>query len=187
MFLPSITAETSLWYPASVPWNDTSKTMIHVGKMVLHAPAGKYGFLKIKQGHFYFENGQRIRFWGANISAEGNFPPHQTAEKLAGHLAKFGFNIIRLHHMDSNYVPRGILDKSSGNTQILSSEQLDKLDYLIYQLKKHGIYVDINLHVGRKFTILDGVADAKNLPRNSKQVTLFDRRLIELQKDYARQ
>ncbi len=173
------------WFPFTVPWDDASVTATDVSRLTADAPAGKHGFLTVRNGHFYFEDGIRIRFWGANLSIEGNFPPRDTAEKLAGHLAKTGFNIIRLHHLDSNYAPLGIFDRTNRDTRTFSPEQLDRLDYLIYQLKSKGIYVDINLHVGRKFTAADGVADAKNLPRNSKQVTLFNRKLIDLQKDYA--
>ena len=47
--------------------------------------------------------------------------------------------------------------RTSGTTRYrdrrhISPAQLDKLDYLIAQLKKNGIYADINLHVSRQFT-----------------------------------
>ena len=32
-----------------------------------HKPAGKYGFLRNKEGDFTFENGQKIRFFGINL------------------------------------------------------------------------------------------------------------------------
>jgi len=178
-------ASAEEWFPFTVPWDDEDDNVTHAGKLLLDAPAGKHGFLKIMDGHFFFEDGTRIRFWGTNLSAGANFPSHNDAEKIAAHLAKSGFNIIRFHHMDSSYAPRGIFDKSNGDTMTLSPEQLDRLDYLIFQLKQRGIYADLNLHVGRKFTSRDGVEDARNLPRNSKQVTMFDEKLIELQKDYA--
>lgn len=28
------------------------------------APAGKYGHVNVKEGHFYFENGKQVRFFG---------------------------------------------------------------------------------------------------------------------------
>ncbi|MCC2686194.1 MAG: hypothetical protein K0R75_3093, partial [Paenibacillaceae bacterium] len=103
----------------------------------------------------------------------------------AGRLAKYGFNIVRLHQMDFHSAPNGIFQRNSNNTLSLDDEQMDKLDYLIYQLKMKGIYVDINLYTGRKFTEADGVVEAKDLP--DKYVTLFDPKLVELEKDYARQ
>jgi len=182
----NLLSNSDQWFPFTIPWDDKSDNVINVGKLVLDAPAGKHGFLKIKDGHFFFEDGTRMRFWGTNLSGGANFPTHEEAEKVAAHMAKYGFNMVRLHHMDSNYAPNGIFNKSLKNTSTLDEEQLDKLDYLIFQFKQNGIYVDINLHVGRKFTETDGIVDAKYLPRNSKQVTLFDEKLIDLEKDYAK-
>ena len=51
---------------------------------------------------------------------------------------------------------------------------------------KRGIYLNLNLHVGRKFTAADGVAQADWLGYG-KYCVIFDPRMIELQKDYARQ
>jgi hypothetical protein len=127
------------WFSFNVPWDDSSDSITNVGKLILDAPAGKHGYLQVKDGHFYFQDGTRIRFWGTNLSAGANFPSHDDAEKIAAHMAKLGFNIVRLHHMDSNYAPSGIFDKASKDTSTLSSEQLDRLDYLIYQFKLKGI------------------------------------------------
>ena len=50
-----------------------SKTQVNKGVLdfsfVLDAPAGKHGFLQIKDDHFYFEDGTRARFLGFNIAA----------------------------------------------------------------------------------------------------------------------
>lgn len=177
-------AET--WYPFEIPENDAKSNIIDAGKIVLDAPAGKHGFLTVKDGHFYFEDGTRMKFWGANLTFKACFPDHDSADNMAAHLAKYGFNIVRIHHIDSLGAPSGIFDTAKGDTQTLSEEQLERLDYLIFKLKEKGIYVDLNLHVGREFTENDDVIDASNIPYNSKIVTLYDDRLIELQKDYAR-
>ena len=54
---------------------------------LLDAPAGKHGFVRVKDGHFYFEDGTRIRFLGFNMAARSNTPNHETAEKLAARFA----------------------------------------------------------------------------------------------------
>ena len=183
----SVFADSSAngWFPFTTSSNSDTDNIIDAGKLVLDAPAGKHGFMQAKDGHFYFEDGTRIRFWGVNFSMMASFPDHETSEKTAAQLAKYGFNIVRLHLMDWNSEPMGIFSKSSGGTSELSQQQLDRLDYLVYQLKQKGIYVDINLHVARQFTSADGVMDADKLPTNSKVVTLFDDKLIDLQKEYA--
>lgn len=113
---------------------------------------------------------------------------------MAERLSFFGFNAVRLHHMDFFFEPRGIFqdispahkDKQLKKTTQLSKKQLHKLDYLIYQLKQKGIYADINLLVSRHFTKADGVKNAEQLGIAAKPVSMFDPALIALQKDYAR-
>jgi len=173
------------WFSFTIPFDDKSDNIVNVGKIVLDAPAGKYGFVKADKGHFFYDNGKRVRFWGVNLSMAANFPSHKNAEKIASHIAKYGFNIVRLHNFD-NYAPDGIFVKGSGNTLTFDKTQLDKLDYLVYQLKIRGIYVDMNLYVNRVFTKMDGVAFADELSDNVKAATMFDPHIIDLQKDYTR-
>lgn len=49
---------------------------------LLDAPAGKHGFVVVKDGHLATEDGQRIRFWGVNITtgvaARGRCRPRRT-------------------------------------------------------------------------------------------------------------
>ncbi|MDQ7849857.1 MAG: cellulase family glycosylhydrolase [Armatimonadota bacterium] len=167
-------------------WDDARPTVTHVGRLVLDPPAGKRGFVMVEGEGFRFQDGTPVKFWGVNLSAGANFPQHEVAEQVAARLAKLGFNLVRLHHMDSAYEPRGIWDRNFTDTRHISQEQLERLDYLIAQLKSRGIYVDLNLHVGRPFAVADGVVEAALIPRLGKFVTLFDRRLIDLQKEYAK-
>jgi hypothetical protein len=64
---------------------------------------------------------------------------------------------------------------------------MDREDYFLSEMEKRGIYIDFNLLVGRPFTEADGVRDAKLLHEGAKGTSFFDARLIELQKEYARQ
>lgn len=168
---------------------------------LLEAPAGKHGFISIKDGHLADGSGKRWRIWGANFSGRMNVPPMKLAPPLARHLAKNGLNCVRLHFMDIRY-PNGILMRSKTSqvrkagdlpqrpqdetTRALDPEGLTRLDYMIACLKQHGVYVDINLNVARPFTEADGVTEAEWLGYG-KALTYFDERLIELQKEYARQ
>ena len=172
------------WAAFYLPWDDSSPSATDVS-FFLDPPAGKHGFLQVKDGHFYFEDGTRIKFWGTNLDAGTIFPTHEQAEKIAARLAKFGFNIVRLHGLDREYKPLGVFDSDFPDTQHLDLEQLDRLDYLISQLKQQGIYVDMNLYVYREFTSADGVQEADELQRNGGAAPLFDKRMIELEKEYA--
>ncbi|HOW43225.1 MAG TPA: hypothetical protein P5110_01215 [Candidatus Omnitrophota bacterium] len=199
LFCPSIQAQTQEnedgeWYPFYFPEKLDPDSPMNIGKLVLDAPAGKHGFCKVKDGHFYFEDGTRAKFWGTNLCFNACFPTKEQAEMLATRIAYFGFNAVRLHHMDFYFEPKGIFedvcpaykDPQMKRTGVLSKKQLDKLDYLIYQLKIRGIYIDMNLLVARHFTEADGVKFAKELGMAAKPVSMFDPKLIELQKQYAK-
>ncbi len=181
--------------PAKAPdFQGLPASTFNAGKDVLDAPAGKHGFVKVKDGHFYFEDGARAKFWGTNLCFGACFPEHKDAEVMASRIAYFGFNAVRLHHMDFYFEPNGIFEdiapayknKQMKPTGHLSPRQLDKLDYLIYQLKQRGIYININTLVSRSFTEADGVVDAGKLGMAAKPYSLFDKKLIELQKQYAK-
>lgn len=205
--------DTTGWFTFTLPWDDAASTVIDASDLLLDAPGDDpaalvdaRGFVTTADnGHFIFSNtGQRVRFWGTNLAFSANFPPSpdyppdpgefgdvQAAEKLAGRLAKLGFNAVRFHHMDNGSRPHGLWLNPWDNTQDIDPVQLGRLDYLIYQLKRHGIYVDLNLHVSRNFVPGDGVTDAEafrasNVSYN-KGATLFDPVMIGLQQKFARQ
>jgi hypothetical protein len=176
--------DTSSWF-AFNPKEDNFKPTITDVSFLLDAPAGKHGFLKVKDGHFYFEDGMRARFWGTNIVGKDCFPSKKTAELMAKRLAKYGCNLVRLHHMDAFWSDPNIFDKNYNDTQHFSMEMLDRLDYLIFQLKKQGIYIFLDLLVDREFKEGDGVSSFKKVERGAKFTGFYNKRIIELQKKYA--
>jgi hypothetical protein len=156
---------------------------------LLDAPAGKRGFVRVADGHLVTGDGQRLRLWGVNITdwSRGStmFPSKADAPMWAATLARFGVNCVRLHFLDLA-TPRGLIDSTRDDTRSFDAQQLDKLDFFIAELKRRGIYININLNVGRSYKAGDGVKDADKI-RWAKGLTLFDPRLIELQKEYAKQ
>ncbi|HEV3205012.1 MAG TPA: hypothetical protein VGY77_11540, partial [Gemmataceae bacterium] len=144
LIVPARSADSE-WFPFVIPWDDASKTITDVS-FLNPTPAGGNGFIRTRNGHFYDEQGKRIRFLGVNFTFSANFPDNTDAPKIAARLHKYGFNIVRLHHMDYFHAPGGIFDPQFKDKQHLEKEQLERLDYLIYQLKQHGIYTNINLH-----------------------------------------
>lgn len=194
-------SDTATWFTFTLRGDDNAETVVHAGDLLQRDdptadPAtliDARGFVTTDAaGRFvYSHSGERVRFWGVNLSFGGNFPDHAEAELLAARLAKLGFNAVRLHHMDNQPAPHGIWDNPYDNTQTLDAEQLDRLDYFIYQLKQRAIYVDLNLHVSRVFSAADGVTEAEAFMQSAvsynKNATLFDPIMIDLQQDYARQ
>ena len=175
-------------------------SMDHRGAMAVHspvdvsylldAPAGKHGFVVVKDGHLATEDGQRIRFWGVNITdwSKGSrqVPSKEDAPFIAATLARFGVNSVRFQFLDLEE-PRGLIAKQGDSTRSMDADQFDREDYFIAELEKRGIYIDFNLLVGRPFHEGDGVKDAALLRQGAKGTSFFDARLLELQKEYAQQ
>jgi hypothetical protein len=151
---------------------------------LLDAPAGKDGFIQIKNGHLATPDGRRFRIWGVNLSFVASLPDRENAPYYAAHLARFGVNCVRVHHLDWR-APRGIIDSHYSDSRHLDPDKLDRLDFFVSELKKRGIYININLNVARAFQEGDGVKDAGKLGF-AKALTLFDPRMIELEKEYAK-
>jgi hypothetical protein len=165
---------------------DNASSVAHL----LDAPAGKHGFVRVENGRFATDAGP-IRFHATNLTGPANFPSHEAADKLASRLARLGINCVRLHFMDTwyiNFMPKptqAILADDTQTQRNLDPKQLEKLDYMIAAFKKRGIYIDMNLHVGRTLDERDGFVNAQGLPWANKGVGQFVPRMIELQKEYA--
>lgn len=146
---------------------------------LLEAPAGKHGPVAIRDGHLH-AGPSRLRLLGVNLCFGANFPTHDAAAKVAARLARFGVNCVRFHHMDMFSAPDGIFAKDGRK---LDPDRLDRLDYLIAELKKRGIYADLNLHVSRSYP---GMPKWEGMPGFHKGVDNFHPRMIEFQREYAR-
>jgi len=172
------------WFEFYLPWNDSTKTVTDMSA-TLDAPAGKYGFLQVTpEGHFRFENKDTPeRFVGVVNVAIANFPTKVQAKIIAVRMAKFGINLVRIHLMDVEG-QNGLFENSTLNTLQISASRLDLMDYFIKCLKDRGIYFNFCIQSGRIYKTGDGI-DAPVQNDQSKYVTLFNQKLIALQKDFA--
>jgi hypothetical protein len=170
--------------PFVMDWQNNSGSPVDAS-FLLNAPAGGIGFIGVRDGHLAYPDGRRFRIWGFNITAAANFPTQEQAPMVAAYLARFGINCLRMHFLDSRS-PGGLIDGTRDDTRTLDPKQFEKLDYFIAELKKRGIYVDLNLNVGRTYKPGDGVRDSEYLGF-AKALTYFDPRLLELQREYAKQ
>ena len=150
-------------------------------------PAGKHGFLRANGDHFEFEDGTVARFWGTNLNGGANFPDRDYAEKSARRLAKFGINLVRFHQIDAEWDTPNIYSFTKGpridTTRVLDPVSLDRLDYYIYCLKQEGIYCYMDSFTYRKFKNSDGIENAIGLKDAAKPYCMYNRRMIELQKE----
>lgn len=181
--LPSRT-DVSEWFPYVLAWDRPAPVDI---SFLNDAPAGKHGFVGVRDGRFVtLGNGQPIRFWGTCLSAGANFPSHEQAELIAKRLASYGINMVRTHHADAAWAERHFFRHDRDNTREFDAENLDRFDYFMACLKREGIYIYLDQLVNRRFKAGDGVDNAAELPTCGKPYSYFDRRLIELQKEFSR-
>ena len=130
-------------------------------------PAGKRGFLKTVDDKLMFGDGTEVRFWGTNISGDALFrTPRDIVVQQARRLSALGFNLVRLHHHDSPWVDPNIFGGAKApDTRKLDPAMLEKLDWWIKCLKDEGIYIWLDLHVGRQFKrgdAIDGFDEISN-------------------------
>lgn len=172
--------------PYVLHWDKMPIDISHVFKN--EKPAGKHGFLKVKGEEFVFEDGTPVRFWGTNLNSAANFPEHDYAEKLAKRLSAAGLNMVRLHQLDAEWSTPNIFQFTKGellkDTRHLDPDSMDRLDYLVAQLKKEGIYIYMDFLTYRKFRTGDGIENALNLREGGKPYSNFSRKLIALQKEF---
>ncbi|QDT36567.1 hypothetical protein [Stratiformator vulcanicus] len=164
-------------------WNNTAGSVTDMSHY-LDAPAGKNGFIRVDGDDLATPDGSRFRIWGMNVGGNECFPSHEDAAGFAGDLARMGVNVVRFHHLDSKR-EKSTIDYSKGDSRHLDLNDLDKLDFYIAELKKRGVYTNLNLNVSRRFMPGDDVPGWNEIGI-AKGATLYDDRLIELQMEYAR-
>lgn len=142
--------------------------------------------VRIEDGRFVDGRGEPIRFLGTNLTFSDAFPDKERAPEIARRMAALGMNVVRFHHLDNSFPPSGIWDPNYEAKLHLDPGQLDRLDWMIYQLKQHGIYTNLNLHVSRTLGEAEGFPNVDQTPSYNKGIDNFEPRMIALQKEYAR-
>jgi len=167
------------------------KDMVFSGALdfsfLLYAPAGKHGFIRVREGHLFAGSG-RIRFYGFNMPFKSLYMDKRSAEIVAARLAGAGVNFVRIHAEDARNYADGedlLIDYAKGDSGHFNADRWDRLDYLMHCLKSRGIYLQLDLFCYRRFLPGDRLDYPDDLDKYIKQANVFNRRLIELQKEYA--
>ncbi len=121
-------------------------------------PAGKSGFVRAQGENLLRGDGSPVRFWGTNLTSYALFQtPRAQVLEQAKRLAAMGYNLVRLHHHDSTWVQPNIFGNKSTNTTQIDENSAQKIDWWIKCLKEEGIYIWLDLNVGRHFTPADKI------------------------------
>ena len=165
------TTDTSTWQPNIMDWKTSPVDLSFLNAQ--EKPAGKRGFVAAKGEQLVFADGTQAKFWGANITAYTIFTtPKDTIQQQAKKLSQMGFNLVRIHHMDSTWVNPNLFIEKSNDTKAINLSAMDKLDWWVKCLKDEGIYVWLDLHVGRELRNGDGIKDFDEIRKDKKEADL---------------
>ena len=152
---PVIGPETPGWFPFTL---DPSRVAVDSPADVSFLSAGPASRrITVRDGHFVDDRGQRLRFIGTNATFSAAFPEKEQAPAIAARMAQLGINVVRFHHLDAR-------DIWLPGQQALDPAKLDRLDWFIHNLKQHGIYTNLNLHVSRTYPGMEALKDARAFP-----------------------
>ncbi|MBX7078617.1 MAG: cellulase family glycosylhydrolase [Nannocystaceae bacterium] len=145
------------WHRDSLPYDDVPVDLSFLNDDDKPAGAGGPIALDAIEGGFVRAR-VRKRFWGTNVAAYALFVADDAEiDAQARRLAAFGFNLVRIHHHDSAWVEPNVFGRRAASTSTLDDAALERLDRWVWALQSQGIYVWLDLHVGRVFTPADGI------------------------------
>ena len=148
--------DTTGWYADALPQDGAPIDLSFLNDK----PAGVHGAVRRVGPNFQFADGTPIRFWGTNVAAYAIDTKKPYIKLQAHRIAALGYNLVRIHHHDSMaWVGGTVIDQNRPDSQHLDPEAMDALDYWIYCLKQEGVYVWLDLHVGRLFKPGDNIGD----------------------------
>ncbi len=108
--------------------------------------------------------------------------------RQAHRMAQLGYNLMRIHHHDSPWVAPNVFGWPKYRSRRLDHEALEVLDWTIKCLEDEGIYVWLDMHVGRVLKPTDGVtAGADEITRNGGSFNAFcyyNEQLQQLMKEF---
>jgi hypothetical protein len=150
--------DTARWFRGALAWNASPIDLRFLNQE--DRPAGRRGFIRAEGDHFVRGDGTPVRFWGGNLVAGSLFStPKPNVAPAAYRMAQLGYNLMRIHHHDSEWVNPNLFDRRYKDTRHLNAKSLDSLDWWIKCLKDEGIYVWLDMSVGRLFKPEDGITE----------------------------
>jgi hypothetical protein len=158
------------WQGNVVGWTDMPVDLSFLNEG--DRPAGKRGFVKAVGDKLVFADGTPARFWGTNVTSYALFNTLDLmVPRQAKRLAALGFNLVRIHHHDSAWVGYNVFGINDEYTGKVNEAALNKIDWWVKCLKDEGIYVWLDMHVGREFGEVDRIRDFDEIAKGKKRTT----------------
>jgi len=170
------------WFDWEMPTLTFTDGATNLSNIFRTGPAGKHGFLTVRGEDFVFQDGTPFRVWGTNLARGAPAPTKQEAPKIAAQLARLGYNAVRIHLIDSAQ----LLFNQQTTVTKFNTNLLDRMDFLLAELKKRGIYYNINLYVWRRYGNNDPVPTPREIPEKGRYVNYFHPAVWKIEKEYTR-
>ena len=180
-------ADTRRWFRGALDWNASPVDLSFLNRD--DRPAGRHGFVRAEGDQLVRGDGRPMRFWGGNLAGGALFlTPRENVANQAHRMAKLGFNLMRIHHHDSEWVQPNLFDRRYKDSRHLNARSFDNLDWWIKCLKDEGIYVWLDMNVGRIFKPADGIRPGfEEIARNAgggEGFVYYNQSLQELMKEF---
>ncbi len=155
-------------------------------------PAGRHGTVKADGDRLIFEDGTPARFWGTNLAGPVLFrTPRENVPRHARRIAQLGYNLVRIHQHDANWVHPNIFGSDPRDTRHFDPRSLEAIDYWVKCLEDEGVYIWLDMHYLRELKPGDGVTQGWNEIVRAKGImwgfNYVNPQLIELMKDLQHQ
>lgn len=170
------------WFRQPLAWDASPVDLAFLN--AADRPAGRHGAVKVDGDRLVFDDGAPARFWGANLAGPALFmTPRENIPRQAHRMAQLGYNLVRIHQQDADWVSPNIFGKNYLTTRHLDPHFLDMLDYWIKCLKDEGIYVWLDMHYRRPLKPGDDVTlGQQEIAREKNQFWGFNYVNPQLQK-----
>jgi hypothetical protein len=144
--------------------------------------AGESGFIDASGDQFKLGNGKPVRFWGLNVSLDGNLT-HEQIDYMAARFAKLGINLVRIFL-------GSLVDKAGGDPTHIDPQRLDTVFYAVNAFKKQGIYTHLSAYYVLDYPLkasdgIPGTDDA--LGRQPFGLLIFEPRMQEIWQAWVKQ
>ena len=178
------------WFRDALRWDESpvDLSFLNAGDR----PAGRHGFIKVAGDKLVFEDGTPARFWGTNLAGPVLFStPHENVPRQARRIAQLGYNLVRIHQQDANWVRPNIFGNDAKDTRHLDPRSLAALDYWIKCLEDEGIYIWLDMHYLREIKPADGVTVGRDEISRAKGImwgfNYVNPQLISLMQEFQHQ
>ncbi len=171
-------------FPALMPMDSAIHPEHLFGKF--NDPITASNALMVKDGHFFTKDGKRVRLIGTSLHNAACFPDSAMAVAIARRLAGLGFNAVRLVGIDNQWWRNyGSVFAEANDTKNFDVQQMKKLDRLIVELQKNGVYVVLQLYSQWMPRADDNIPGYDSIPWNGRYANFFMASVIDRTRSYA--